>query len=82
MGFFHHPRISQRQGRGHLSRSVIAMSIVAADKWKLCRLTGRVEKNYRYFNGGILAAISLARRISFGMSWAQPQQPAERQSGA
>jgi len=40
------------------------LTVAAADKHTLCPLNGRVEENYRLFNGGILAPISLARRIS------------------
>ena len=58
------PRVSQREGGRHLSQSEMAMSIVATDKCKLCRLYGRVERIYRYFNGGILASISLIWRTS------------------
>jgi hypothetical protein len=46
------------------------MSIVATDKCKLCRLYGRVERIYRYFNGSILAAIFVGMAHP-SVSWAK-----------
>jgi hypothetical protein len=48
IGFFHHPGVGKRPPGGQQ----LALSVAATEKHTLCPLNGRVEENYRVFNGG------------------------------